>query len=42
MSRPIMPNIADFAFIAGIVGACHLYFARSNYAFDPNHPTNPE
>ena len=35
MSRPIMPNITDFAFIAGIVGVCHLYCARSNYSFDP-------
>lgn len=42
ISRPIMPNITDFAFIAGIVGLWHLYCARSNYSFDPNRPTSPK
>ena len=35
LSRPVGFDIADFAFVAGVFGAYHVYCARSNYNFKP-------
>ena len=35
IARPVGLNVADFAFVAGVMGVYHLYCAKSNYAFKP-------
>ncbi len=35
LNRPVGFDVADFMFIAGVVGACHMHCAKSNENFKP-------